>query len=112
MPNRTECKRYKNMDEMDDAGYPAGAFSWSYKWGHKEGDDPISLLIVVPGENYPGSCRIRRQGTPPFDDGQAEWEWDGDYDKPTIRPSILHTAFSEDGRDWHGWLTAGVLEEI
>lgn len=36
------------------------------------------------------------------DDGTHGWTWDGNVEKPTLRPSILHTPCK-----WHGYLTAG-----
>jgi hypothetical protein len=35
------------------------------------------------------------------DDVHPSWEWNGDRDKPTLRPSV-HLP-----RRWHGWFTAG-----
>lgn len=32
---------------------------------------------------------------------QHSWEWDGNADAPTMKPSINH------GGCWHGWLTDG-----
>ena len=32
------------------------------------------------------------------------WEWDGNSDKPTVKPSI-----NCGGCGWHGFITAGVL---
>lgn len=35
------------------------------------------------------------------------WKWDGNREKPTVTPSILHM----EGCRWHGYLRAGVFEE-
>jgi len=32
------------------------------------------------------------------------WDWDGEYDRPTLKPSIRQM----DGCQWHGWLTKGI----
>lgn len=40
-----------------------------------------------------------------FDPGR--WTWDGNRDRPTVKPSIRHM----DGCRWHGFLTAGEFLE-
>lgn len=39
-----------------------------------------------------------------IDDGMNGWVWNGNIDKPTLTPSILHTSCG-----WHGYLTDGVF---
>jgi hypothetical protein len=46
---------------------------------------------------------IRRAGVP-HAEGRAEWEWDGNADKPTLQPSIRDMAMCR----FHGFLTGGV----
>lgn len=38
--------------------------------------------------------------------GDNAWGWNGDRDKPTVRPSVAFG--TKDGPHWHGWLTDGV----
>lgn len=42
-------------------------------------------------------------------EGDAGWTWNGDYDRPTLRPSIA--ALDASGAQWHGWLTEGELHD-
>ena len=50
---------------------------------------------------------IRKRGEPPEHPPSKEvWEWDGDYDKPTLTPSIQAVG----GCNYHGNLTAGVFK--
>ena len=37
------------------------------------------------------------------------WTWNGDLQRPTVQPSILHS--SPGGCGWHGYLTAGEFVE-
>ena len=77
-------------------------------WG-KERDGIRYLYIRLPGESGPDAIRCRRRGAPrspkPSDRSNgAEWEWDGDEDKPTLTPSIHAPGI------WHGFLIAGRLK--
>jgi len=40
-------------------------------------------------------------------DGHPKWDWDGNEDAPTLKPSILRTS----GCKWHGFLTGGIFKE-
>ena len=107
-------------------GFPSfaavGEFQWRLCTQYDE-DDPVSLrpaladetpthlLIMLPAAGGAGCAdasmaqlAIRgygRQGN------GATWEWDGNREKPTLRPSIDGSAHG----GWHGWLRAGVLIE-
>lgn len=35
------------------------------------------------------------------------WEWDGNKEKPTVKPSIRHMG----GCKWHGYLTDGIFQD-
>lgn len=41
----------------------------------------------------------------PNRDGRPSWQWNGNEDKPSLRPSLLATT----GCRWHGFLTDGVF---
>lgn len=41
--------------------------------------------------------------------GNRGWTWNGNREKPTVRPSILHS--SPGGCGWHGYLTDGQFVE-
>lgn len=51
----------------------------------------------------PGHCKgLTAIALRPVVDGSVQsWEFDGNMDAPTLRPSINHTGC------WHGWLTSG-----
>ena len=79
-----------------------GAFSW------KLDEDPTrrSLCVVLPRVGY---IEI------PVVDGSPcrhEWLWDGDVERPTIRPSVKSETRNAKGDvSWHGFITDGRLEE-
>jgi len=41
---------------------------------------------------------------------ETPWKWDGNEEKPSLSPSILHVK-RWNGCGWHGWLRNGVLEK-
>lgn len=49
----------------------------------------------------------RLNATHTFRDGPDGWEYNGDADSPTVRPSILVTA--HDGRRCHSFITRGQI---
>lgn len=75
-----------------------GDFKWSGI--DEDGSLPGRLMFVCPC-----GCGIICGVTlkPRVPNG---WEWNMNYDKPTLKPSIL----INDGH-WHGWLTDGVFHE-
>ena len=87
-----------------------GDFIWlGPDWLHPDSDE--NLLIQLP--KIPGPIWIRCKITADRHGGNDEhgpyhW-WNGDYDKPTVRASILVT-FND--MQWHGYLTDGVLSEL
>ncbi len=61
-------------------------------------------------------CGLLRLRGGPADDGRLPtWQWDGNYENPTLTPSI--NCLSRDpstgeelaGCGWHGWITAGKI---
>lgn len=62
------------------------------------GDEGYSgLLFRCPKCNHIGEVRLQ---------GVTHWEWDGNVERPTCTPSILH---DRDTCGWHGYLTDGVF---
>ncbi len=57
------------------------------------------LYIMLPGVNYADALHIQK-GEP---GGERVWGWDGNEEKPTLKPSI-------DNHTWHGYLTVGELK--
>jgi len=42
----------------------------------------------------------------------AAWDWNGDKEKPTLTPSILHWGNGrKNPSTWHGYMTDGILKE-
>lgn len=80
---------------------PPGAFKF---WSYAEGEAPAGLNFVCPCgcKAVLGVRFTNRSG-----EIGATWSWNGDREKPTVTPSILHMA----GCRWHGYLTDGVFQE-
>lgn len=51
---------------------------------------------------YCGSIRVGFAEKPP---GERTWAWDGNFEKPTLSPSINCVGC------WHGWLQSGVFKD-
>lgn len=89
----------KLVDDIDD-GAP-GDFSF---YSDSQGEDAGILFRCPCG--CPGFTAANfRAGERPA------WQWDGNREKPTMRPSMLIYQLDERGKiigeHWHGWLTAG-----
>ena len=78
---------------------PAGEWAWVVQ---EEGGEPIWLVFGCPcGDRMcNGLISVDRDG-----DNPPTWKWDGDWDAPTLTPSIQRRGGL--GCDWHGYLTAG-----
>lgn len=93
-----------------------GDFYWT------DGDTPYNdgVKILEPGETRPrwivyidnrgshGYVAIR----PYKQNNGASWEWDGDWDKPTLTPSIHSQVEHPPGKRstiWHGYIRGGVI---
>jgi len=106
-----DCRRLErtDVDWWDDPS-PEGSFYWSRET--ELGVTYRTLWIRMPydaGERqHSWHCiPVHREGEPRIDMRRAQWEWDGDPDKPTLRPSIR---YGGPENNWHGYLTAGRLE--
>lgn len=82
----------KRLDDIDDVRAQAGAFEY-----YKEGDRyPAGMIYCCPcGCGRIGSLAFRPHPSP-------SWDWDGNFEQPTLHPSV------HDVGHWHGWLRAGV----
>lgn len=84
---------------------------WRIKYIHDENGswDGVHAALYI---RCPESETIRLPlSTDPDEDPRrgldgTYWHWDGDSDRPTIKPSIGVGG----GSRWHGWLTRGDLE--
>lgn len=43
--------------------------------------------------------------------GPGAWNWDGNEEKPTIKPSILHKGHNDGKCNWHGYMTNGEFKQ-
>lgn len=84
-------------DELDFENKPPGQFKY---W--RRGD---SAAQAADGLNFWCPCGCGSLLGVSF--GNGRWTWDGNRERPTVSPSILHM----DGCRWHGFLRAGVFEE-
>lgn len=57
------------------------------------------LWFICPGCGRHTAIALR----PVVDGSPQSWEFDGNEQAPTLKPSIKHVGC------WHGWLTAGVF---
>ncbi len=70
---------------------------------HKE-QDFISIIFMCPcGCEMIRSIRVRE---PIKEHGPGIWGWNGDCEKPTVKPSIQIVGEC----NWHGWLTDGQFQ--
>ena len=68
-------------------------------WVNNLAGDRAILRFVCP-------CGCGGLGTVPILPGYgAQWQWDGNTEKPTLTPSILRLSDCH----WHGYLTNGVF---
>ncbi len=42
---------------------------------------------------------------------KPEWNWDGNRELPTLKPSIFHNK-EKGGCGWHGYLTKGIFTSV
>ena len=62
-------------------------------------EEATHLFVMLP-DRTPGELPIRGKATQPNGDS---WEWDGNFESPTVTPSIDATP------GWHGWLRNGKM---
>lgn len=82
-----------------------GDFFWSYTAELGSSERQLSRLWYLNPHGRVGSVTIN----PTKQENGAGWNFDGDLDKPTLRPSIDETQPYNEVRDWHGFITAGVM---
>ena len=46
----------------------------------------------------------------PHAKNKPHWDWNGNLDKPTFRPSLLNYIDTPNGRRCHSWITDGCIE--
>lgn len=105
-------------DDFPISDYQEGDYSIRPKlksWG----DEPVFddnhwvMYVRCPGCREVIRCDLSQdpQEDPRRGYEGTYWYWNGDYDKPTLKPSIGVTHHEDKGRwRWHGFLTNGRLE--
>jgi len=96
------------VGELASDTVPVGAFQY---FGIRPGKSPLGLHYKCPcGCGDVGTLRFRHAS-----DSRPSWEWDGNVDMPTLKPSINHRHV-ENGvltdEHWHGYLTAGKFVSV
>lgn len=77
-----------------DESQERGAIEFRVKYGSEE----------IAGLGFRCPCGCGREGWLPFrPEPSPSWTWNGDRERPTLRPSVLQVG----GCEWHGWLTDG-----
>jgi len=86
-----KAQRFEDIDQV--AAHP-GAFEF-----FKSGDRyPAGMIFSCPcGCGARSSLDFRPHASP-------SWDWDGNWEAPTLSPSVHHVGH------WHGWLRAGIWE--
>lgn len=81
---------------------------------------PGAFAYFRSGDRYPAGmdyrCPCGCGQTGPLDFRPHEspsWEWDGNIEAPTLKPSVHHRYLirGEWKTHWHGYLTAGIWKE-
>ncbi|MGE4340336.1 MAG: DUF6527 family protein [Pigmentiphaga sp.] len=95
---KTKPVRAELVDSIIDA--PAGSIKWFKGNG-----------VPTAGFNFQCPCGCGTMGSVNVA-GAARplWAWDGNWDAPTIHPSIRLGTGPSDASHWHGWLRNGVWE--
>jgi len=102
--NSVDGKRITNPSAGDLTRQEPGDFAWEFDFTHfehgaREMDEIQILYICLPGNEQWAPIRVKRGESP----GDRIWGWDGNLDKPTIKPSIWEKGI------WHGHMIAGRL---
>lgn len=72
-------------------------------------EEPTHIVIRRPDGFNGGAIPIKRGPTAPGN----HWGWDGNYEKPTLTPSIWWKSTESDQRPgWHGHMIAGRLVSV
>lgn len=84
---------------------PKGEWAWVV---NEKGADPFYLAFGCPCDGVCGTDVSNLIAVSRDDTGDPhQWHWDGDWDNPTLSPSIQRKS----GCNWHGFMTKGILQE-
>lgn len=84
--------------------WPVGHFHWSVS---STGQRYIWMILPRQDNDAGAPCCIPIR---PVSEGEtrASWAWDGNLERPTLTPSVLHAPSKpESPYHWHGFVTAG-----
>lgn len=75
----------------------------------KDGDR-YYLVVRLPGEEMEGTWQIRKVAggfnDAPLSAPGGPWIWNGNFEKPSFRPSLWHIGV------WHGVITDGFAQSV
>lgn len=71
-----------------------------------EASECTHVMVHIPSRTFPEVLPVILRGTR---GGTGCWTWNGDTEKPTLRPSILTTAIHK-GFRCHCWVNEGVAK--
>lgn len=81
------------LEAFKNSPFPAGSATWNRNF-----EGTVTHLTFV----CPCGCQDAII-VPVNQEKGSSWEWDGDIESPTLKPSILRKS----GCGWHGYLTSG-----
>lgn len=93
------------IDHDDGRRYEAGACRFVYRDGV---EGPVGIIHGCPcGCGSASAMFFKGRGA-----GRPEWDVEGEWPKVTLSPSIGIRKDSSGAFHWHGYLRAGVFEEL
>ena len=100
-----EARRIRDPSPVNDGARSPGDFAWEFDFTHfdhgaKPEDEQLTLYFCLPGETRWSPIHVKR-GAPDPDPNKLIWGWDGNFDQPSVAPSIHWVGH------WHGYLTNG-----
>lgn len=75
---------------------------------HGEGGK-VYLVVHLPGQGQGTTWPLKKVADvagPVSGSGHGPWNWDGDEDQPTIKPSLWHIGV------WHGFIEKGFARSV
>lgn len=93
-------------------GYAYNDYTVGNWWWKIAGEDgPLCMRLIVPSPRPAGFVPVRLFMRPGYLNGRMDWSvpgdleghWDGNIERPTLKPSILVPDH------WHGYVRNGVL---
>lgn len=98
-----DCSKWDDHFKRPDL--PPGA-AW---WGRDDDGRVMRIQYVCPcGCSDWRQVSVSVAKPPPA----HHWAWDGNEDRPTLNPSILHIVNKPGDCGWHGYLTEGVWRTV